>query len=92
MLNENNDGLESKPRVYATKEVLDAYQNQEDTGANLKVVESNMHDQESALKIRLLKRQNIMYKKRKGNDSSILDRSGFSSSPIKSHSSREISF
>lgn len=92
MLNENNDGLESKPRVYATKEVLDAYQNQEDVGANLHVIERNMHEQESALKIRLLKRQNIMYKKRKGTDSSILDRSGFSTSPIKSHFSGEISF
>jgi hypothetical protein len=97
MLNENNSELASMPRVYATKKVMDDYNGKHgklyiselrlilysciDSVHNVLIVESDMHNQEAALKIRLLKRQNLMNRKRKA-DLSMTSESS-SSSPSK---------
>lgn len=90
MLNENNDDINSTPRVYATREILEEFTTEEESRANFKVIEKDMHEQESALKIRLLKRENQLNQKRKGNNSS--NDSGRSGSPTKSKSDIELNF
>jgi len=90
MLNENNHAINSTPRVVATREIIEEFTTEEETRANFRVIEKDIHQQESALKIRLLKRENQLNQKRKGNNSS--NDSGRSGSPTKSKSDIELNF
>lgn len=85
MLNENNSQLNSHPVVHASKEIINTYVGT--TGKSYEIVESDMHEQEASLKIRLLKRQNVLNRKRRtadtsdNNDSSISSSSHYNISP-----------
>lgn len=68
MLNENNDNIDA-PRIYVTKKVLKEFSLQENRNSTMKVVEQDIHDQESSFKVRLLKRENILNERRKLNNS-----------------------
>lgn len=67
LLNENNDDIESKPRIFASKRVIEEYGDDEKEGATMRAVEKDMYQQEAALKIRLLKRESHLAQKRKVN-------------------------
>lgn len=92
MLNENNDNLCSKPRINATQKVMTEYKLQQDDETNLSVVLCNMYEQESSLKIRLLKRENKMNRRRREGDNSFMNISGSSGSPNKTRTFSEITF
>ena len=92
MLNENNDAIKSTPRVEATKQVMEEFHENEKEGKTVRVVEKDMYEQESALKIRLLKRENQLNKKRKGDSSGINSDSMNSSSPKKNSFEKEPNF
>lgn len=84
MLNENNAELNSTPRVQATKEVIEDYKG--GNGENLQMLEKNIYGQESAFRVRLLKRHNEIYRKKKTNDSSFMSDLSLSFSPKKDRS------
>jgi hypothetical protein len=87
MLNENNNLMKSTPRVVASQEILNDFQSGEEQSNNMRVIEKDMYSQESALKIRLLKRENLLNKRRRGLDTSKLsDSSTGLGSPIKQKS------
>ena len=92
LLNENNDDSEAQPRIFASKKVIQDYNDEEKEKQVMKAVEKDMHKQESSLKIRLLKRENMLTKKRKMNNSQNLSDSMLSSSLQKSVSDKEPSF
>lgn len=95
MLNENNHELHSEQRVKVTKTVMNEFTNREgrllliysilnnsiDETPDVHIVESDIYDQEAALKIRLIKRQNML--KRKGMSNMTLSDESSSTSPSK---------
>jgi len=89
LLNENKDDV--APRIFASKKVVEEYNDEAKEKQAMRAVEKDMYDQESSLKIRLLKRENQLNKRRQLNNSQYSD-SLFSSSKTKSVSDKDPSF
>jgi len=69
LLNENNEELNSLPIVEASKKVVEEYNEERQEGETISSLEQNIREQESALKIRLLKREAMLAKKKQVNTS-----------------------
>ncbi|CAI2373149.1 unnamed protein product [Moneuplotes crassus] len=69
LLNENNEELNSLPIVEASKKVVEEYNEERQEGETISSLEQNIREQESALKIRLLKREAMLAKKKQLNTS-----------------------
>lgn len=69
LLNENNEELNSLPIAKASKKAVQEYNEVRQEGETISTLAQNMADQESALKIRLLKREARLAKKKQVNTS-----------------------
>ena len=80
LLNENNEELNSKPLKSASKKVVAEYNVVRKEGETINAVAQDIRDQESALRIRLLKRESKIAKRKQLNTSQSLSDSLNSSS------------
>ncbi|CAI2373484.1 unnamed protein product [Moneuplotes crassus] len=79
LLNENNEELKTEPLVEASKKVVEEYHEETKDGTAISVVVQDMRDQESSLRIRLLKRERMLAKRKLVNTSQSLSDSAGSS-------------